>query len=60
MPMQHPALAHMIANSIVHGLIYGAIFKSIRHLSIAQTLILAVAGIAVVWAISSLFSRRRR
>ncbi|BAP87611.1 uncharacterized protein E1O_04800 [Burkholderiales bacterium GJ-E10] len=52
-------IAHMIASSIVHGLIYAAIFKSIRHLSIAQTAAAAAAGIAIVWAISGLFSRRR-
>ena len=52
-------LAHMITSSIVHGLIYGTIYKAIRHLSLAQTAIVAAAGIAIVWALSHLFSRRR-
>ena len=52
-------LAHMIASSIVHGLIYGTIYKAIRHQSLAQTAIVTVAGIAIVWALSHLFSRRR-
>ena len=47
-------VAHMIASSIVHGLVYGTIYKAIRHLSLAQTAIVAAAGIAIVWALSYL------
>ncbi len=52
-------VAHMIASSIVHGLIYGTIYKAISHQSLAQTTIVAAAGIVIVWPLSCLFSRRR-
>ena len=48
-------IGHMIASSLVHGLIYGAIFKLFRGLPLPVDIIIAVVSIALVW----LFTRNR-
>jgi hypothetical protein len=48
--MHHFDLAHMIVSSLVHGLIYAAVFKLFHHLSLTGALIAATAvGLAAVW-----------
>lgn len=35
-------IAHMVVSSIVHGLIYGIIFRVLRHMSLGEIVLLAV------------------
>ncbi|MDE2252727.1 MAG: hypothetical protein KGL42_00410 [Betaproteobacteria bacterium] len=56
--MHHIDIAHMIISSLVHGLVYAAIFKALHNLSLASAAIVAVIGIALVWLVSSLTRRR--
>jgi hypothetical protein len=41
-------LVHTIIGAVIHGLIYGAIFRVMRNMSIEQAIIVAVVGVAVV------------
>jgi len=43
-------LTHMIISSVVHGLIYGAIFRLLRHLSLAEIVLLVVLVIGGIYA----------
>ncbi|MHB1641449.1 MAG: hypothetical protein ACYCS8_02160 [Acidithiobacillus sp.] len=43
-------LMHTIIGGIIHGLIYGAIFRLFRGMSLEEVLIVAVVGIALVGA----------
>ena len=56
----HIDIGHMVVSSIIHGLIYDVIFKLTRHMGIADTALVAVARIAVVWLASRIFGARRR
>ena len=38
-------IGHMVVSSIVHGLIYGIIFRLLRHLSLPEIILLAVVVI---------------
>ena len=55
----HLDIGHLIVSSIIHGLIYDVIFKVTRHMCLADTALVAVAGIAAVWAASRIFGSRR-
>ena len=41
-------LGHTIVSAVIHGLIYGAIFRLMRGMSIGEVLLVAVVGVAVV------------
>ena len=43
-------VAHMVVSSIIHGLIYGAIFRVLRHLSLGEIVLLAVVAIGLIYA----------
>lgn len=43
-------LTHMIVSSVVHGLIYGAIFRLLRHLSVVEIVLLVVLVIGGIYA----------
>jgi hypothetical protein len=45
----HFGIGHMIVSSLVHGLIYGVIFKLFRGLPLSVDIGIAVLGIAAVW-----------
>ena len=46
--LAYGSIGSQIGNSIIHGLIYAVIFKAMRHLSLPQAIVVAIAGIAVV------------
>jgi hypothetical protein len=56
--MHHLDIAHMIVSSLIHGLIYAAIFKAFHHLSLAGAAAVAIVGVAAVWIVTRMFSRR--
>ncbi len=41
-------LGHTIISAIIHGLIYGAIFRLFRGMSLGEALVIAIAGLLVV------------
>ena len=43
-------IAHMVVSSIIHGLIYGAIFRVLRHLSLGEIVLLAVVVIGLLYS----------
>ncbi len=47
-------MGHMIANSLVHGAVYGMIYSVFRHLGIGMSLMLGMGILLLVW----LFTRR--
>jgi hypothetical protein len=57
--MHHFDIAHMIASSLIHGLIYAAVFKLFHHLSLAGALIAAAGGVAAVWLLAKILRPRR-
>ena len=52
-------LGHTIVSAVIHGLIYGAVFRLMRGMSIDEALLVAILGIAVVGGGWWLWSRRR-
>ncbi len=48
-------ITHMILSSVIHGLIYGAIFHILRHLSLGEILLLVAVAIWGIYA----WNRRR-
>ena len=50
---------HTIVGGIIHGLIYGAIFRLFRGMSMGEALVVAVAGITLVAAGYWLWNRSR-
>ncbi|WP_428395175.1 hypothetical protein [Lichenicoccus sp.] len=42
-------ITHMVVSSVIHALIYGAIFRVLRHLSLGEVLLLVVIVIAVLY-----------
>ncbi len=50
----------MIVSSLIHGLVYGAIFKAMRHMPLSEAILVAVVGIGVIWLLSSAFGSRGR
>jgi hypothetical protein len=57
--MHHFDIAHMIVSSLIHGLVYAAIFKLFHHLSLAGAIIAAAVGVAAVWLAAKLLRPRR-
>ena len=55
----HLHIGHMIVSSIVHGVIYAAIFKIFKGLGIVGALVLATAVIAIIWFSVKLFQNRQ-
>lgn len=53
-------MLHVLLSSIIHGLVYAAIFKIVRHLGLPATLVFAVVGIVAVFVIAGLSRGRRR
>jgi hypothetical protein len=49
----------MIISSLIHGLVYAAIFKLFHHLSLAGAIIAAAVGVAVVWLAVALLRPQR-
>lgn len=39
----------MSSSSLVHGLVYAAIFKLFHHLSLGAAILTAAVGVAAVW-----------
>lgn len=50
---------HMIANAMVHGLIYATVFKISHQLSLVGMVALAVVVIALLWILVRLLGDRR-
>lgn len=42
-------IGHMVISSIIHGLIYGVIFRVLRHLSLSEIVLLAVLVIGGIY-----------
>ena len=44
-------IGHMVVSSVIHGLIYGVIFRALSHLSLSEMVLLAalVIGGLYVW-----------
>ena len=55
----HHDIAHMIVSSLIHGLVYAAVFKLFHHLSLAGAIIAAAVGVAAVWLAAKLLRPRR-
>lgn len=53
-------LIHTIVSAVIHGLVYGAIFRLMRGMSIGEALLVAVAGVAVVGGGWWLWTQKRR
>jgi hypothetical protein len=53
-------VGHMVVSSIVHGLIYGAIFRMLAHLGLGEVLLLAliVVGALYYWNRNTGYRRR--
>ena len=43
-------ITHMVVSSIIHGLIYGVIFRVLRHLSLGEIVLLAIVVIGLFYA----------
>ncbi len=43
-------IGHVVVSSIVHGLIYGAIFRILRHLSLGEIVLIALVVIGLLYA----------
>ncbi len=43
-------IGHMVVSSIVHALIYGAIFRMLRHLSLGEIVLIALVVIGLLYA----------
>ncbi len=52
-------LAHTIVGGIIHGLIYGAIFRLFRDMSLGEVLFIAVIGVILVGGGYWLWNRSR-
>ncbi len=54
----HDTLGHMIASSVIHAVIYGAIWNVMRHLSLPEDLAVAAVVIGGAVLLSRASSRR--
>jgi threonine/homoserine/homoserine lactone efflux protein len=52
-------IGHMIANAMVHGLIYATIFKIGHQIGLLGMIALCVIGIALLWIFVRLLGDRR-
>lgn len=55
----HHDIVHMIVSSLIHGLIYAALFKLFHHLSVGTAVLAAAVGLAAVWLAAKLLRPRR-
>ena len=56
-------ISHMILSAVIHGLLYGLIFKAFRGLPLGTVALIAISGIGGIWLLASLarlFRRGRR
>ncbi len=53
-------IAHMILSAVIHGLLYGLIFKLFRGLPLGAVALITLFGIGGIWLLSLLFSLFRR
>ncbi len=51
-------ITHMIVSALVHGLVYGAIFKTFRALPLGIDLLIAGVGVGGIWLAAFAFRRR--
>jgi len=56
--MHHFDIVHMIVSSLIHGLIYAAVFKLFHNLSLGGALITAAAGVVAIWLAAKLLRSR--
>ncbi len=56
--MHHLNIAHMIVSSLIHGLVYAAIFKVFRNMSLGEAIAVTAAGIGLIWLTARLLRRR--
>jgi hypothetical protein len=52
--MYHYGIGHMVASALIHGVIYGVIWKVMRGMTTPEAIVLAVCVVAVVTAVSRL------
>lgn len=52
-------LVHTIGNAIVHALIYGLVFRLMRHLTLGEAVLLVGAVLAVMFLWARARDRRR-
>jgi len=52
-------LVHTIIGAVIHGLIYGAIFRVMRNMSMEQAIIVAVVGVAIAGGVYWWWGSRR-
>ena len=52
-------LGHTIVSSLIHGLIYGAVFHLLRGMSLGEVLLLAALGVTLVAGVWWWWSRSR-
>ena len=52
-------ISHMILSALIHGLVYGLIFKAFRGLPLGAVALITIAGVGGIWLLS-LFRRSRR
>ena len=55
----HHDIAHMIVSSLIHGLVYAAVFKLFHHLSVGSAILAAAVGVAAIWLAAKLLRSRR-
>lgn len=51
-------IAHRVVSAVIHAVIYGAVFKMMRHMTTGEAIVLAVVVIAALFMWSK--SRDRR
>ncbi|MBU2721794.1 hypothetical protein [Acidithiobacillus ferridurans] len=52
-------LGHSIVSAVIHGLIYGAIFRLFRGIPLGEVLVIAIIGVLVVGGGYWLWNARR-
>ena len=58
--MHHLALGHLIISALVRGVIYGLIWKTMRHMTPPEAAFLAIAVLGVVVIVGAAANRRRQ
>uniref|UniRef100_E6PSP6 Uncharacterized protein n=1 Tax=mine drainage metagenome TaxID=410659 RepID=E6PSP6_9ZZZZ len=53
-------ISHMILSAVIHGLVYGLIFKFFRGMPLPAVAIITICGIGGIWLLSLLPRRSRR
>jgi glucose uptake protein GlcU len=47
--VSHAVFGHMLAHMILRGLMYGMIFKLLRHLTLPETVALVAVVVGIFW-----------